>query len=143
MWAEVWLSAVHCAPAGNLLASLDMRDSANKQTLLRQCMFVSSQMFLFPQAVRWLSGRGRSAACSAVADDVNQLQTGAARQWGQSHDCFAGGSSSSGGSKLYVCHPRLQKLQSSMCASSSGKLHTSQAISAGGIARAGSMVPSR
>ena len=51
MRAEVRFSAVHCTPTGNLLASSDVGDPADKQTYLGQCMFVGSQMFLRLQVV--------------------------------------------------------------------------------------------
>ena len=73
MRAEVRFSAVHCAPAGDLLASFDVGNYANKQALLRQCMFVSNQMFPLPQIVRWLCWRGRNAACYSVSYNVYQL----------------------------------------------------------------------
>ena len=72
MRAEVRFSAVHCAPTGNLLASSDVGDPA-EQTVMGQCMFVCSQMFLLPQVVG-LRGRSRCAACNAVPNNVFQLQ---------------------------------------------------------------------
>ena len=66
MRSEVRISAVHSAPAGDFLASIDVSDPANKQALLRQCMFVSGQVLLLPQVVRGFSQWCRSAAGDLV-----------------------------------------------------------------------------